>query len=78
MKPNRGKCTNKRQLSTKQPSRWAQKGNRIRKNNDSSHILINIIVHLNYKFNTCYPTKLYGLRGNWRWTLECLQNKTLT
>jgi len=35
MKVNWGKCTNKRQLSTKQPSRMAQKGNGIRENNDS-------------------------------------------
>ena len=39
---------------------------------------MNTIVHLNYEFYTCYPTKLYGLCGNWRITLECLQNKTLT
>jgi len=36
MKPYWGKCTNKRQLSNKQTSRWAQKGNGIRENNDSS------------------------------------------
>ena len=42
------------------------------------HILINTIVHLNYIFCTCYPTELYGLRGNWGRTLECLQNKRLS
>jgi len=36
------------------------------------------IVHLNNEFCTCYPTKLYGLHGNWQRTLECLQNKTLS
>jgi len=46
--------------------------------NPNTYILINTIVHLNYEFCTCYPTKLYGLRGNWHITLECLQNKTLT
>ena len=35
MMSNRWKCTNHKQLSTKQPSRWTQKGNRIRKNNNS-------------------------------------------
>ena len=38
MKPNWGKCTNKRQLRTKEPSSWTQKGNGIRENNDSSSI----------------------------------------
>jgi len=36
MKPNRRKCTNNRQLNTKQPLRWVQKDNEIRENNDSS------------------------------------------
>jgi len=36
IKPNRWKCTKDRQLSTKHPSRWAQKGSRIEENNESS------------------------------------------
>jgi len=36
MKPNIWKCFKNKQLSTKQPSRWAQKGNGIRENIDSS------------------------------------------
>ena len=46
--------------------------------NPNTYILINTIVHLNYEFFKCYPTKLYGLRRNWHRTLECLRNKTLT
>jgi len=46
--------------------------------NPNTYVLINTIVHLNYELCTCYPTKVYGLRGNWHRTLECLQNKTLT
>jgi len=41
------------------------------------HVLINTIVHFNYIFGTCYPTKLYGLCGKCGRTLKCLQNKRL-
>jgi len=36
------------------------------------NVLINSIVHFNYIFRTCYPTKLDGLCGNCCRTLECL------
>ena len=42
MKPNRLKCTNSRQLSTKHPSRWVRKGKKIRK--IMTHHLVSVVL----------------------------------